>query len=117
MDLFYLHVTYDEKYQKVIQIIQHDQGEYDELLELPVPVEQDQPIYFKVVILGEWLQFYYRVASSEWKEIGPALPFGNLGDEYGGKLGFTGAFVGVCCQDLSGQNAYADFDYFEYKNL
>ncbi len=117
MDLFYLHVTYDEKYQKVIQIIQHDQGEYDELLELPVPVEQDQPIYFKVVILGEWLQFYYRVASSEWKEIGPALPFGNLGDEYGGKLGFTGAFVGVCCQDLSGQNVYADFDYFEYKNL
>ena len=28
---------------------------------------------------------------------------------------FTGAFTGVCCQDLSGMQRPADFDYFEYR--
>ncbi|MFP4188954.1 MAG: hypothetical protein ACLFR5_06065 [Halobacteriales archaeon] len=27
---------------------------------------------------------------------------------------FTGAFVGLCCQDLAGTRKAADFDYFEY---
>lgn len=27
---------------------------------------------------------------------------------------FTGAFVGMCCQYLTGALAYADFDYFSY---
>ena len=27
---------------------------------------------------------------------------------------FTGAFVGVACQDMSGAALHADFDYFEY---
>lgn len=28
---------------------------------------------------------------------------------------FTGAFVGLCCQDLSGQKQHADFGFFTYK--
>jgi xylan 1,4-beta-xylosidase len=28
---------------------------------------------------------------------------------------FTGAFVGMCCQDLAGTARPADFDYFEYE--
>jgi xylan 1,4-beta-xylosidase len=28
--------------------------------------------------------------------------------------GFTGAFLGICCQDLSGRRRHADFDWFEY---
>ncbi len=27
---------------------------------------------------------------------------------------FTGAFVGICCQDLATNNHHADFDWFEY---
>jgi xylan 1,4-beta-xylosidase len=30
-------------------------------------------------------------------------------------LAFTGAFVGMCCQDLLGHRLPADFDYFEYR--
>jgi len=39
-----------------------------------------------------------------------------ISDEAGRGAGasFTGAFVGMCCQDLSGQNCPADFDYFQY---
>jgi xylan 1,4-beta-xylosidase len=32
-----------------------------------------------------------------------------------GQPNFTGAFVGMACQDASGQGRHADFDYFEYK--
>jgi xylan 1,4-beta-xylosidase len=28
---------------------------------------------------------------------------------------FTGAFLGVCCQDVAGTRRPADFDYFEYR--
>jgi xylan 1,4-beta-xylosidase len=32
-----------------------------------------------------------------------------------GTPNFTGAFVGVCCQDLAGTRQPADFDYFVYR--
>ena len=32
-----------------------------------------------------------------------------------GTPNFTGAFVGVCCQDLAGTGRPADFDYFVYR--
>ena len=32
-----------------------------------------------------------------------------------GTPNFTGAFVGMCCQDLAGTAKVADFDYFEYR--
>ncbi len=34
---------------------------------------------------------------------------------YGGF--FTGAFVGLACVDLSGYDAQAEFDYFDYREL
>ena len=32
-----------------------------------------------------------------------------------GQPNFTGAFVGVACQDMSGAARHADFDWFEYR--
>ena len=32
-----------------------------------------------------------------------------------GLANFTGAFVGMCCQDLAGTCQPADFDYFDYR--
>ncbi|MDP6629892.1 MAG: hypothetical protein QGH29_02795 [Kiritimatiellia bacterium] len=31
--------------------------------------------------------------------------------------GFTGTFWGICCQDMTGDNTWADFDYFDYRNI
>lgn len=50
---------------------------------------------------------------ADWKEIDCELDYSILADEYGG-MGFTGAFIGVTCQDLEGKRRYADFDYFDY---
>jgi xylan 1,4-beta-xylosidase len=42
-----------------------------------------------------------------------------ISDEAGKGEGasFTGAFIGMCCQDLSGQARPADFDAFGYRPL
>ena len=32
-------------------------------------------------------------------------------------IGFTGNFVGMACQDISGSGKASDFDWFEYREL
>ncbi|MNW12238.1 Beta-xylosidase [compost metagenome] len=65
----------------------------------------------------EWIQFSYSMDDHAWKFIGPKLHAGNLADSYAKKLSFTGAFVGVCAQDLRGTRLHADFDFFDYKEM
>ncbi|MFA6976101.1 MAG: glycoside hydrolase family 43 protein [Mesotoga sp.] len=61
------------------------------------------------------LQFSFSLDGRVWSKVGPALDATGLGDESCEPHGFTGAFVGICCQDMSGQGIYADFDYFSYE--
>jgi xylan 1,4-beta-xylosidase len=57
--------------------------------------------------------------SEHWNNIGPVLNAAILSDEAGKGEGasFTGAFVGMCTQYLSGQLKSADFDYFSYRSF
>ena len=50
-----------------------------------------------------------------WQAVGPVLDVFKLSDDYGTGLHFTGAFVGLCCQDLKDHALHADFDHFEYR--
>ena len=69
------------------------------------------------------LQFYYATQEDKWQAIGPVLDGSILSDDYVQNDGrryrpaFTGAFVGLCCQDLTGMKQYADFQWFEYEEL
>lgn len=115
-DHFYLRISYDEKLGKNININTQNQGIYDEPTEM-VSVEGWDRCYLKVTIQEEKLQFLYSRDGEEWESFGPVLNFGQLSDEYEGKLGFTGALVGMCVQDLSGSRKHADFEYFTYCSL
>lgn len=62
--------------------------------------------------------FWKRPDETRWHRIGPALDMHILSDEYMqrfGKDGFTGTFVGLCCQDLTGEGLYADFDWMDWR--
>ena len=78
-------------------------------------------VYLKADFNNYDLQFYVAVEEGTWQKIGPVLDGSILSDDYVEDIQvryrpcFTGAFVGMCCQDLSGRNLYADFDWFEYK--
>jgi xylan 1,4-beta-xylosidase len=65
----------------------------------------------------ERLYFGYRVGGEQWHWIPQQFDASILSDEASapGAPNFTGAFVGMACQDMSGAAWPADFDWFEYR--
>lgn len=81
------------------------------------PIHDVERCYLKLNISFDKVQFYYAIKQGEWIAIGPTFNFGQLGDEFNNKLGFTGAYAGLCAQDLSAGQKYADFDFFKYSEV
>lgn len=65
----------------------------------------------------ERLYFAYRLPGEAWVWWPECFDYSGLSDEVKrpGEPAFTGAFVGMACQDLEGAATAADFDYFEYR--
>lgn len=53
--------------------------------------------------------------SAEWQSVGDVFDGSRLSDEYGEGWGFTGAFWGLACIDLSGRRRHADIASFSYQ--
>lgn len=121
----YLWMSHDEKIGKCLGVMHSDHGKYEELLGELVSVEGWDRVYLKAKLDYEKLQFYYSPDGETWTSIGGVLDASKISDEnvefvtagYKMDQGFTGAFIGVCVQDLAGQTKYADFDYFTYREL
>ena len=74
-------------------------------------------VHLRVEVDCERLQFGYRLeGEDDWHWVAQIFDASILSDEATapGLPNFTGAFVGMCCQDLAGTRMPADFDYFEY---
>jgi xylan 1,4-beta-xylosidase len=65
----------------------------------------------------ERLRFAYRVGDGAWQWLPQLFDASVLSDEATapGMPNFTGAFVGMACQDMAGTARSADFDWFEYR--
>lgn len=116
-NFFYLMVTHNEELGKCLSIMRCNNRQIDFPIGPGISIEGCKRCYLRVEMDYERLQFYYSVDGVEWNKTGDALDASILTDEYGmeNRTGwFTGAFVGLCCQDMSGQRLPADFDYFEY---
>jgi xylan 1,4-beta-xylosidase len=115
---YYLRITHEEKRGRVLGIILTDDGAYDELADSQMAVDGWPRCYLRAEIDHEKLQFSASPDGIAWQTIGPVLDATRLSDDYGKNiLHFTGAFIGLCAQDLAGTRACADFDYFELKTL
>ena len=110
----YLHCSHDENLGKCISILRAENKQYS----YPVgyrSVECGKKLYFRVVVDHDRMQFYYAVGrDADYTKIGEEFDCSYLSDEACDEGWFTGAMVGICCQDLTGFGKYADFDYFEY---
>ncbi len=82
----------------------------------PIPIAGGRPVHLRVEVDGERLLFAYKVEGTGWQWLPQLFDASILSDEATapGLPNFTGAFVGMCCQDLAGTRLPADFDYFEY---
>ena len=82
-----------------------------------VPAEGGAPVDLRVEVDFERLRFAYRTGGEAWVWLPQQFDASILSDEATtpGLPNFTGAFVGMACQDLAGTGCAADFDWFEYR--
>ena len=75
------------------------------------------PIELRVEVDYERLLFAWRVGPGAWQWLPQVFDASILSDEATapGLPNFTGAFVGMACQDVAGTAKPADFDWFEYR--
>jgi xylan 1,4-beta-xylosidase len=121
---YYLYISGDNQgQQKYLNIVACDKFNTTEPLEAPIDISGAKRVYLKAVIQQAELQFYYAVEAENWIAIGGVLDASILSDDYiqyhDGRYrpAFTGAFVGLCCQDLTGNKKHADFDWFDYQEM
>ncbi|MFG3157388.1 glycoside hydrolase family 43 protein [Streptomyces sp. NPDC048219] len=120
----YAHLTRDEEQGRVLRLATCDRGRYTEPV-APVSVPEDVPVRLRLTCAGGTGAFaWWDAADRRWRRLGPRLDVTRLSDEYAtvgdgdghyDSWGFTGAFVGVCAQDLTGDGRPADFTGLEYR--
>jgi xylan 1,4-beta-xylosidase len=118
----YFHVTHDESLGKHLRVMSAlpDSPQADAFTP-PIPLPANRRVHLRVEVDCERLHFAYRVegidAADAWHWLPQQFDASILSDEATapGQPNFTGAFVGLACQDLSGAAHPADFDFFEYR--
>jgi len=114
----YLYISHDDAIGKHIRVMSclPDQVQSDAFSAL-IAIPGGVPVYLRVEVDFERLYFAYRLEGEDWRRLPGHLDASILSDEAAapGTPNFTGAFVGVCCQDLAGTRRHADFDYFVYE--
>jgi xylan 1,4-beta-xylosidase len=114
----YLYVSHDETIGKHLRVMSTvpDQVQSDAFTP-PIAVPVGRPIDLRVEVDEERLRFAYRPGGeATWTWLPQIFDASILSDEATspGLPNFTGAFVGMACQDMSGSAHHADFDFFEY---
>lgn len=83
-----------------------------------VALPDEGTVRLKLEIDHEKLQFFYALEGQDFVKIGPVLDASILSDEgvRGEHSNFTGNFVGMAAQDVTGRGKHADFHTFEVIN-
>ena len=115
----YLYLSHDETLGKHLRVMSclPDSTQADAFTP-PIAIPPGKPVHLRVEVDFERLHFAYRVegADADWHWLPQQFDASILSDEATtpGLSSFTGAFVGMACQDVSGTSRIADFDFFEY---
>jgi xylan 1,4-beta-xylosidase len=112
----YLSVSADESAGKHLRVMS---GVPDQagIWTAAIPLPRNVPLRLRIEVDCERLLFAYRLGGQAWQWIPEQFDASQASDEAGppGMPNFTGAFVGMCCQDTAGTRLAADFDDFEYR--
>ena len=110
---YFLRISHDAKNGKsAIGLLCADKEKFSIPFETEIPVHDDT-IYMKLTVRGRRGIFAYSLDGAAYTDIPHEIDVSTLSDDYA-DLGFTGAFVGMCCLDMRDKTAWADFYHFEY---
>jgi xylan 1,4-beta-xylosidase len=113
----YLHVSHDEAIGKHIRVMSAlPDAPVADAFTPPIPAPGG-PIELRVEVDEERLWFAFRQPGKSWHRLPQTFDASILSDEaqMPGTANFTGAFVGMACQDMAGTAVTADFDWFCYR--
>lgn len=111
----YLHISQDEDVGKCISLLKSENKNYEYLTDY-LPLDGGRDVILHLTVRGGMAQFFYGYRDEQkLKKIGPCINASFLSDEACNEGWFTGAMIGICCQDLTGFGKYADFDWFEVR--
>lgn len=117
---FYLHITHDAEKGRVLDVSMCCNNWLSQYpMDAPIQLPETGKVKLKAEVVLDKLVFSYAL-DEQWTRLPLELDYSVLSDEVGdggADANFTGAFVGICCQDLVNQTQYADFDYFNYEGL
>jgi len=116
-NFYYLFVTRTEHAALAIGLMACERGVISYPVEKEFDITGTSLIYLRVEIDMARVRFYRSPDGKEWFPVGGELDASILSDEHAVPCGFTGNFVGMACQDLSGHGKAADFDWFEYREI
>ncbi|MDQ0255925.1 xylan 1,4-beta-xylosidase [Evansella vedderi] len=113
-----LQISWHEEKGRILELYTCDNFTFAQPLsgnEIVIP-EDVEYVYLRVDVKTAIYNYSYSFDGENWTEIPIDFESHKLSDDYiqGGGF-FTGAFVGMQCQDTSGEKKFADFDYFIYK--
>ncbi|MBB4838488.1 xylan 1,4-beta-xylosidase [Sphingomonas kyeonggiensis] len=113
----YLHISQDEEVGRHIRVMSAlpDSPQADAFT-APIAIPEG-PVELRVDVDYERLRFAWRAPGGAWNWLPEQFDASILSDEASapGMANFTGAFVGMACQDMSGAGLHADFDWFAYR--
>lgn len=119
---YYLFLSWEESLNSyVLNLLVNNDNRWEEPLPTLIPINEPE-VWLRTTVRHEQLFFSYSTDGQIWSDIGGMLDASIISDDYVRdkaeyKAAFTGAFVGMCCQDVSGQGEWAYFDNFEYKPI
>jgi xylan 1,4-beta-xylosidase len=116
----YFFISCDETFGKHLRVMSclPDSTQTDAFTP-PIAIPVGKPVHLHVEIDYERLHFAYHVegVDKDWHWLPQQFDASTLSDEATapGQANFTGAFIGMACQDMAGTSSHADFDFFEYQ--
>jgi xylan 1,4-beta-xylosidase len=114
----YLYLSCDDNGQRHIGIMSclADIGLSASFPLAPINIKQEGEVHLKAEVDRAQLRFSYSYDGTDWVTLPGELDYRLLSCEAGKGEGasFTGAFVGMACQDMTGRQRSADFHYFNY---
>lgn len=114
---YYLAVSHDEVHGRCLRLLARDANVPREVLPAAHRLPEQGPVKLRAELRHAGLRFFVN-SGGTWESVGPELDATILSDDYppSKQIGyaFTGLFVALCAQDLSGGRASADFTDFAY---
>ena len=110
----YAYVTRDEEAGAVVRLLRCHKGVVEPDEDVGRPIGGAKRVWLRLDADRDRGVFSFSTDGQRWTALQPAVDLGLLSDDAIGGRSFTGTFVGICCQDLSGEGRAADFDYFDY---